>query len=81
MIPLAMVMRHERREQSAQVGLTEHDDPIEAFLFDRPYEPLRMCIAIRRLKRRLHDPDADIGQGLAERRAPLGASSPREVER
>jgi len=29
MIPLAMVMRHERREQSAQVGLTEHDDLIE----------------------------------------------------
>jgi hypothetical protein len=31
-------------------------------------------IALGRLKRRRHDPDADIGQGLAERRAPFGIS-------
>jgi hypothetical protein len=74
MIPFPVVVGYERRERSAQVGFPKDDDPIQAFLLDRPDKSLRVCIAVGRLKRRLHDPDADIGQGLAERCAPFGIS-------
>jgi len=73
-IPFPMVVGYERCERSAQVGFPKDDDPIQAFLLDRPDKSLRVRIAVGCLKRRLHDPDADIGQGLAERRAPFGIS-------
>jgi len=71
-IPFPMVVGDEFGERPAQVGFPEDDDLIQAFLLDGPNEAFRVRIAIGRLKRRLHDADADIGQGLAERRAPLG---------
>jgi hypothetical protein len=41
MIPLAMIVRGERLQRSAQVPLAERNDAIEAFFLDRPDEPLR----------------------------------------
>ena len=72
MIPFLVVVRDKRRQQATQVGLPEHDDPIQTFLLDRPDKPLGVRIAIRRPTRRLHDADAHRGQRLPERRAPLG---------
>jgi hypothetical protein len=71
-VPFVVVMGHERRKYSAQVGFPENDDPIQAFLLDRPDEALCVRIAVRRLKRRLHEPDADLGQSPAAGRAPFG---------
>ena len=48
-IPFPVIMRHERRERSVQVGFTEDDDPIQAFLLDRADESLRVRIAVGRL--------------------------------
>src|SRR5437867_3766402 len=54
------------------MGFTEDDNPIQAFLLDGPDEALHVRMVVGRLKRRLHDADADIGHGPAERRAPFG---------
>ena len=54
------------------MGFTEDDDPIQAFLLDRPDESLRVGIAVGRPKRRLHDADPNVGQGPAKRRTPFG---------
>jgi hypothetical protein len=46
-----------------------------------PDESLRVRIAVGRLKWRLHDADADIRQGPAERRAPFGDRTQRNQNR
>jgi hypothetical protein len=71
-ISFPVVVRDERGERSAQVGFPKDDDPIQALFLDRPDESLRVRIAVGRLERRLHDANADVGQNLEERRAPLG---------
>jgi hypothetical protein len=71
-IPFLVVIRRERGERPAQVAFSEDDDPIQAFLLDGADESLRVRIAVGCLKRCLHDPDAGIGHGPAERRAPFG---------
>ena len=70
-IPFLMVVIDERRERSTQVRFSQDDDPIQAFLFDRPDETFRVRVAVGRLKRRLHDTNAAVSQGLAERGAPF----------
>ena len=54
-----------------QVPLTEEDDPVEAFFFDRTDEAFGVRVAIRRAVRRLHDTNPGFRQGLLERPAPL----------
>jgi hypothetical protein len=43
-----MVMRHELGDGPSKVAFTKRDHAIEAFLPNRPYEPLRMRIAVGR---------------------------------
>jgi hypothetical protein len=71
-IRFLVVMRHERGERPAQVGFPEDDDAIQAFLLDRRDESLRVRVAVGRPERGLDNANADVGQGLVERRAPFG---------
>ena len=77
-IPFLVIVRHERGERPAQVGFAEDDDLIQAFLFNGPDESLRVRITVGRLKRRLHDAEAAIGQGLTAPRAPFGIAIANE---
>ena len=74
MIPLAVVVLDEFRERSSKVALTERYEPIEALVFDRRHEAFRVPVRIGRLKRRLHDLDAGIGQQLSHVLIPLSVS-------
>jgi len=38
-VPLDVIMRHELRQGTPEVALAEHDQTVEAFLFDGPHEP------------------------------------------
>jgi hypothetical protein len=49
----------------------ERNHPVEALLFDRPHEALRVGIRIWRPVWRLHDADPGLAQALANQRAPL----------
>ena len=53
------------------MALTERDHAIEAFFFDRAYEPLRMRIAIGRPKRCPNHPDAGRREEALDSSAPL----------
>ena len=55
MIALAMIVRGELRQRTTQMALTERDDAIQTFFFDRAYEPLRVRIAVGCAIGRLHD--------------------------
>ena len=56
MISLAMVVDREFRKRPSQAGLSEEHEPIEAFLFDRANEALRMRVAVRRAVRYVTSP-------------------------
>ena len=56
------------------MGLPEEHQSVQTLLFDRSNESLCMRIAIRRSVWRLHDPDADVREELAERQTPLRIS-------
>ncbi len=73
-IPFPVVVCRECGERLAQVGFAEDDVPIQTLLLDRPHEALRIRIAVGRLKRRLHDANAGVGQGPSEGGAPLGVA-------
>ena len=44
MIPLAMIVRDERRDCVPEVPLTDWNDPIETFFLDRPDESLGVSV-------------------------------------
>ena len=71
MIPLTVVMLDVLGDRPAKMTVAERDHSVEAFVFDRAHEPFGISIRIRRLKRRLHDPDPGLAQPVAHRRAPL----------
>ena len=48
MVRFRVVMGHEFRHRTPQRCLPDKNHPIQAFLFDRTYEALRVCIALRR---------------------------------
>ena len=48
MVLLAMVVPDELGERAPKVTLTERDHTTEALLFDRPYGPLRISVAVGR---------------------------------
>lgn len=54
-IPLVVIVRRKFAERPAQVSLTDENDPVEAFLFDRTDQAFGVRVAIRREVRRLHD--------------------------
>jgi len=54
MVPFPMIMRREFSEGPAQMGFAEADDLIQTFFLDGPDEALRVRIAVRCLKWRLH---------------------------
>ena len=78
-IPFSVIVRRECGERSTQVGFAEDDDPIQAPLFNRPHEALRIRIAVGRLDRRPHDANAGVGQGPSEGGPPLGVTVTEEV--
>jgi hypothetical protein len=51
MVPFAMVVDEELRESTTEVALTQGNDAVQAFFFDRANKPLRVGIAVRRTKR------------------------------
>ena len=71
MVRLTVVVRHEVRNRASKVALTQRDPAVEAFLLDRPNEPLSVRVAVRRAKRRLNDPDVLLFQELPHSTTPL----------
>jgi hypothetical protein len=49
MIALAMVVLDVLGDRAPEMALAERDDPIEAFLLDRPHEAFGVGIRVRRL--------------------------------
>jgi len=74
MVPLAMVVRNELGHRSLEVPFAQQNHPVETLLLDRPHEPLRVCIRIRGMKWRLHDPNPRFVQPVAHGGAPLRIS-------
>jgi len=60
MIPLAMVVLDVFGDRAPEMALAERDDPIEAFLLDRPHETFGVGIRVRRLVRSAHDLDSGL---------------------
>src|SRR4029453_18392204 len=52
MIPLVMIVPRELLERHPQVPFPDRDDPIQALLFHRPDESLRVGVTVRRTRRR-----------------------------
>ena len=71
MVALGMVMDHEVGERAPEVPLTQRNQPIQAFLFDRPNKPLRMRIAVRSTERCLDHPHTRRLEQLSNRKTPL----------
>jgi len=71
MIALVMVVGHEFRDGLSKVPLAHRNDPIEALLFDRPHEPLRIGIRIGRLQWCLHHAKPRALEELAHRCGPF----------
>src|SRR6478672_686944 len=46
-IPFAVVMRDVLRHCVANVPLSDRNQPVQAFFFDRPHEPFRVSVSIR----------------------------------
>jgi hypothetical protein len=70
-IPLAMVVRGELLQRSPKMPFTERNDSVQAFLLDRPDEPLRVGVAIRRTGRRANHTHTTRAQPLLYAAAPL----------
>jgi hypothetical protein len=58
MVSFGMVMGHELGDRATKVPLPQQDYAIEALLFDRPNESLRVCVAVGCAERRSNDPDS-----------------------
>jgi len=69
-IPLAMIVRGELSQGSAEMPFAEGSDAIEAFFLDRPDEPLCVRITVRRPGRRTHDLHTSRAQLLFNGAAP-----------
>ena len=75
MIPLPVIVLDVLRDRPTQMALPERDHTVQALLFDRSHEPLRVGVGIGRPIRRLHDADP----GLAQPRAPLHFASRSQI--
>ena len=53
MVPLAMVVGNELGHRSLEVPFAHQNHPVEAFLLDRPYKPLRVRIGRKRALHRV----------------------------
>ena len=51
MVALAMIVDEELGERTAKMPLTNRNEAVQVFLFDRANKPLRMRIAVRRAER------------------------------
>jgi hypothetical protein len=71
MIAFAVVMLDELVHRLAEMTLAQRYHPIQALLLDRSHEPLRVCVAVRRLERRLHHAYGGFLQQVAYRGARL----------
>src|SRR5712691_1474831 len=71
MIALVMIVIDEFRERLPKVPLADRNQPIETFLFNRPYEPFGVGIGIRRPQRRLHDVDPRVTEQLSHLPTPF----------
>jgi hypothetical protein len=52
MIPIKMIVVDEFRDRPSEMALAQRDHAIEALVFNRADEALRVRIRVRRLKRR-----------------------------
>ena len=70
-VSFAMVVCDEVDERPPEVTFTERDDAIQAFLFDRADEPLRMRVAVWCPERCPDDADARCREETFDAKAPL----------
>ena len=71
MIPLPVIVLDVLRDRPAQMTLPKRDHTVQALLFDRSHEPLRVGVGIRCLIRRLHHTDPGLAQSRPHRCAPF----------
>ena len=69
MIPFVMIVLDEFGDGSPERPFTDENHPVQAGFLDRPYEPLRVRIEIRRTGRQADHLHACGGKRLAERHA------------
>jgi tetratricopeptide (TPR) repeat protein len=70
-IPFTVVVHDVFGERTTKVSFAERNQPIQAFLLDRPYKSLRVSIAVRRAERDLDGPDAGRLKEVLDIRAPF----------
>lgn len=71
-ISLAMIVGDKLRDGSPMMAITERNQAIQRFLFDRADEPLCIGVCIRRPIRCLDDANPRVLQARADRVTPLG---------
>jgi hypothetical protein len=76
MIPFAVVVLDVLRHGESEVPLSDRNQPVQAFFFGRPHEPLRVSICIRRAHRREDDADTRDPQSAPRREAPTECALP-----
>ena len=70
-IPFAMVVRDKFRDRAPEMTLPHRNHPVEAFLFDRSDEPLRVRIRVRSACWRQDHADASLAKLLSHHAAPF----------
>ena len=71
MIAFAVVMLDELVHRCPEMPFPQRNHPIQTLFFNRSYEPLRVCVTVRRLERRLHHAYGGFLQQVADSGAPL----------
>jgi hypothetical protein len=71
MIPLKMVVGDVFVRGTSKMTFATWDDPVQAFFLDGSHKSFGMCIPVRGLIRRLHDPNPSLLEPFANRRAPF----------
>ena len=80
-IALDVVMRDVVRERTAEMALTDQDDPVQALSLDRSHEAFRVRVGIRRADGRLHDGNPGVGEAFADAAAPFAITITDELRR
>jgi hypothetical protein len=71
LVPLPVVVRRELVERTDEAPFAEQDQSVQALLTNRPHEPLRVGVGVRRLERRQDHAHACPFQKASESGRPL----------
>jgi len=69
MISFGVVVRDALRHGASKVPLADRNQPVQAFVFDRPHEALRVGVRVRRARRSEDEADTGLPQPASHRDA------------